>query len=120
MESVDSVSRRDFIKGAGGLMIGFTLADATIAPQLLAQSVPGKFPTPLPNRLDAWLRITKDSTVHVFTRKMDVGTGVETALKQIVAEELDVPFEGVAFVMGDTAMTPDQGGVSASRSIEQG
>jgi nicotinate dehydrogenase subunit B len=115
-----SVTRRDFIKGAGGLVIGFSLLDATISPELLAQSATAKVVTPPAGRLDAWLRVTNDGVIHIFSGKMDVGTGTETALKQIVAEELDVPFERVVFIMGDTATTPDQGGVSNSRSISHG
>src|SRR5438552_820675 len=120
MNSPESVSRRDFIKGASGLVIGFSLLDATISPELLAQSASGKMVTPPASRLDAWLRVTNDGVVHIFSGKMDVGTGTETALKQIVAEELDVPFDRVVFIMGDTAVTPDQGGVSNSRSISHG
>ena len=56
----------------------------------------------------------------MFTGKAEIGMGVQTALSQIVAEELDAPFEHVAFVMGDTAITPDQGGVGGSTSIAQG
>ena len=46
--------------------------------------------------------------------------GVETAFKQIVAEELDVPVEHVELVMADTALTTNQGGVGGSTSIMLG
>ena len=46
--------------------------------------------------------------------------GVSTAFAQIVAEELDVPFRAVSLVLGDTARTPDQGGVGGSTSISVG
>ena len=35
---------------------------------------------------------SRDGSVTVFTSKVELGTGIETALAQIVAEELDVPF----------------------------
>src|SRR5687767_12778250 len=117
---MDSVSRRDFIKSAGGLMIGFALADATVIPQLLAQSPMTKAPGPDPARLDSWLRIRTNGTVHVFTGKHEVGTGIRTALQQIVAEELDVPFEAVGFTECDTALTPNQGGTTASDGVRVG
>ena len=41
--------------------------------------------------------------------KVELGTGIKTALAQIVAEELDVPFDRVTMVLGDTMLTPDQG-----------
>ena len=52
-----------------------------------------------------------------FTGKVDLGTGVETALAQIVAEELDIRFERVHMIMGDTAKTVDQGRTAGSQTI---
>jgi nicotinate dehydrogenase subunit B len=116
------LSRREFVKGTGGLLIGFSLADSAIVPQLLSAAVPPQAvsTTPSPARLDAWLRIEKDETIRVFTGKAEIGMGVETAYSQIVAEELDVAPARVLFVMGDTAETADQGGVGGSTSVAQG
>jgi CO/xanthine dehydrogenase Mo-binding subunit len=58
--------------------------------------------------------------VTVYSGKVDLGTGVQTALGQIVAEELDVPFRNVNVVQGDTALTPDQGPTFGSVSIQVG
>ena len=80
-----SQTRREFIKDAGGLIIGFSFANSTVVPQLLAQTSLKDAASPAPDRLDAWLRITKDGAVQVFTGKMDVGSGVQTAFSQIVA-----------------------------------
>ncbi len=52
--------------------------------------------------------------------KWNWGTGVKTALAQIVAEELDVPFERIQMVMGDTALTPDEGYTAGSTRFESG
>ncbi len=114
------LTRREFVKDAGGILIGFSMVDSSIAPRLLAAGLPENFATPSPSRLDAWLRIDKNGMVHVFTGKSEIGMGVETAYGQIVAEELDVPFSRVMLVMGDTAMTADQGGVGGSTSIMMG
>ena len=71
------------------------------------------------NSLDAalsssWFEIHADNTILMRTGKVDFGqTTAHTAYKQIVAEELNVPFEAItAVVMGDTDRTPD-GGFSA-------
>jgi nicotinate dehydrogenase subunit B len=72
------------------------------------------------NQVDQWLAIELDGTVTVFSGKVELGTGVETALAQIVAEELDVPFERVRMVMGDTARTPDEGYTAGSKTIRFG
>jgi nicotinate dehydrogenase subunit B len=71
----------------------------------------------LSDRLDDWLAITPDGMVTAFSGKVELGTGVRTALAQIVAEELDVPFERVQLVMGDTARTPDEGYTAGSMTI---
>src|SRR5712692_5538840 len=114
------LSRRQFLKDSGGLLIGFSLADSAVLPQLLGEPSPETVSAPSPGRLDSWLRIEKDGSIRVFTGKAEIGMGVETALIQIVAEELDVSPERVAFIMGDTAMTADQGGVGGSTSIMLG
>jgi nicotinate dehydrogenase subunit B len=71
----------------------------------------------LTNRLDDWLAIEPDGTILALSGKVELGTGVCTALAQIVAEELDVPFERVRMVMGDTARTPDEGYTAGSMTI---
>ena len=57
-------------------------------------------------------------TIHVG--KVDLGTGTRTALAQIAADELDVPFERITMVMGDTGTTPDQWMTGANLTIAQG
>jgi nicotinate dehydrogenase subunit B len=71
----------------------------------------------LSDRLDDWLAIELDGTITAFSGKVELGTGVRTALAQIVAEELDVPFERVQMVMGDTARSPDEGYTAGSMTI---
>jgi nicotinate dehydrogenase subunit B len=115
-----AVSRREFVKDAGGLLIGFSLADSAVLPRVLAAASPETIAAPSPSRLDSWLRINKEGIVHVFTGKPEIGMGVGTAYAQIVAEELDVPVDRVVLTMGDTASTANQGGVGGSTSIMLG
>src|SRR5678815_3222877 len=61
------------------------------------------------DQLDSWLAIAPDGTVSVFTSKVDLGTGIGTALGQIVAEELDVPISRISMEIGDTTKSVDQG-----------
>ena len=114
------ISRREFVKDAGGLLIGFSLADSAVLPRVLGAATPETLAAPSPDRLDSWLRIDKEGIVHVFTGKPEIGMGVGTAYAQIVAEELDVPLDHVQLVMGDTASTANQGGVGGSTSIMLG
>ncbi|MGA9884841.1 MAG: molybdopterin cofactor-binding domain-containing protein [Candidatus Acidiferrales bacterium] len=114
------LTRRDFVRDAGGLLIGFSMLDASILPRVLAAPLAGAEQERSPRWLDAWLRVEKDGTIRIFTGKVEIGMGVETGFAQIVAEELDLLPASVSFVMGDTSLTPDQGGVGGSTSIALG
>ena len=70
--------------------------------------------------VDAFLAIDAQGRVTVYSGKVDLGTGVRTALAQIAADELDVPFGRVRIVEGDTALTPDQGKTWGSLTIQVG
>jgi nicotinate dehydrogenase subunit B len=56
--------------------------------------------------------------IIAFCGHVDLGTGLRTALTQIVAEELDVGAARVHMVLGDTARAPNQGATIASDSIQ--
>ena len=73
-----------------------------------------------PDSLNSWLAIARDGSVTVFTGRVDLGTGLEIAMAQFVAEELDVPVGRVHVVMGDTRLTPDQGKTTASLNMIRG
>lgn len=68
--------------------------------------------------LDVHVCLTAEGRVLAFCGHVDLGTGIRTALAQIVAEELDFPFASVEMVLGDTAETPDQGATIASETIQ--
>jgi nicotinate dehydrogenase subunit B len=65
---------------------------------------------------ETFIRITAEGSVTAFNGHVDLGTGIRTALGQIVAEELDVSFARV--VVGDTTQTPNQGATIASETIQ--
>ena len=114
------LSRREFVRDAGGLVIGFSMFDALSAPRLLAQPAAALASPKSPKKLESWLHVLPDGGVQVFTGKLEIGMGVDTALTQIVAEELDLSPSRVKFVLGDTAATTDQGGVGGSTSVSLG
>ncbi len=110
-----AIGRRDLLKGAGYLLVACSLSSA-----LHAAEPSGPWPkTIADDRIDSWLAIKADGGVTCFTGRVDLGTGIRTALAQIVADELDVDLERVTMVMGDTARTPDQGTTSASNTIQR-
>ncbi len=64
------------------------------------------------------LAVWDDGSVTALNGHVDLGTGIRTALGQIVAEELDVPLAHVNMVLGDTTRAPNQGATIASASIQ--
>jgi nicotinate dehydrogenase subunit B len=67
---------------------------------------------------ETFIEITADGAVTAFNGHVDLGTGIRTALGQIVAEELDVSFARVIVVLGDTSRVPNQGATIASETIQ--
>jgi CO/xanthine dehydrogenase Mo-binding subunit len=71
--------------------------------------------TSYPNPGTAFVKMHQDGTVVVSTGATDVGQGSTTALAQIAAEELGVPYESVTMITSDTERTPFDLGSVASR-----
>ena len=67
--------------------------------------------------LDAWIKITPGGKVTVFTGKVELGTGVRTALLQIAAEELNMAPSLITFLTADTGLSPDEGLTAGSHTI---
>ncbi|GAA3966207.1 xanthine dehydrogenase family protein molybdopterin-binding subunit [Allohahella marinimesophila] len=119
----EALSRRHFLKGTGAMAIGFSLLPA-LMPRLVAadtESANGVRPAKASSSdVDAWLLITGRGELVIYSGKVELGTGVETALRQIVAEELLMPMAATRFIQGDTQLTPDQGYTAGSNTINQG
>src|SRR3954447_25600930 len=114
----NSLSRRDFLKASGALIVTVSLPGAVTT--ALSQNAGGGKPALTPDQLDSWIAVLPNGNVTAFFGKTEMGQGVDVAIAQIVAEELDVAFERVTIVMGDTALTCNQGGASGSTGIQRG
>jgi len=113
------LSRREFLKASGALIV--STAGPSFVGVAFAQMPGGSTrPALLPTELDSWVAITTDGGAVAFFGKMDMGQGVDVAIAQIVADELDLTFEKVEVVMGDSALTCNQGGASGSTGIFEG
>jgi nicotinate dehydrogenase subunit B len=89
----------------------------------MAETLPGSLSVVRPDAsreggFETFIQITADGTVTAFNGHVDLGTGIRTALGQIVAEELDVSFARVVVVLGDTSRVPNQGATIASETIQ--
>src|SRR6516165_8057660 len=109
------IDRRKLLQASGALVVAFSLPASRTSAKADAGTK-----TVSSDRFDGFLAIAPDGRVTVYSGKVDLGTGVRTALTQIVAEELDVPMGNVSLIEGDTALTPDQGVTSGSLSIQNG
>ncbi|KAB1072061.1 xanthine dehydrogenase family protein molybdopterin-binding subunit [Methylobacterium planeticum] len=112
------VSRRALLRGSA-LVVGFTLAG--LRPEAgIAGSSTAPTKSVAADDVDAYLALSRDGRATIYSGKVDLGTGLRTALTQIAAEELDLPLDHVTLVQGDTALTPDQGPTYGSLSIQNG
>ncbi|MEJ2720443.1 MAG: molybdopterin-dependent oxidoreductase [bacterium] len=107
----NQLSRRDFLKVAGGgVFILMMIGDTSVLAQE-RRSRPS-----MPTDFNAFLRIGEDGRVACFTGKIEMGQGVVTSLAQMLADELDVRLEAVDMVMGDTDLCPWDMGTFGSMS----
>ena len=113
-----SASRREFLKTSGALVVSVSVP--LIPGPALAQPAAAAKPPLMPEELDSWVAIRPDGRVSAYYGKVDLGQGLEVAIAQIVAEELDVGFDKVDVIMGDTATSLNQGGASSALGIQAG
>ena len=113
------ITRRDFLKATAALVVafGWPLDSQTESQAATLRNSGGPLP---PNQIDSWLIVHNDNTVTVMTGKVELGTGVSTSLRQIVADELDFPFDKIRWIQGDTANTVDQAPTFGSQTIKRG
>jgi CO/xanthine dehydrogenase Mo-binding subunit len=107
------LDRRHFLQGTGYLALFFAIPRAAFA----------QGTTPLPAdlgnnpMLSSWIRVNADRTVTLMIGKVELGQGVLTVMAQIAADELDVRFDRVKVIAGDTFLTPNEGVTAGSQSM---
>ncbi len=107
-------SRADFHSACGVLLVTRKSPPPT-AP------APGQPPTVQANPLEGdeiLLAVWDDGSVTALHGHVDLGTGIATALAQIVAEELCAELSQINMVLGNTAAVPNQGATIASASLQ--
>src|ERR1051325_7644780 len=118
------VSRRQFLKGSGMLVVGFSIAPTArlLSRQAYAQAaqqpiVAPDFPTFDLAAVDSFVEIHGDGKVLIKIGKINNGQGTPTSRAMMASDELDVPLSSVDVRFGDTAATPDQGGTGGSNGV---
>ncbi len=109
-----ALSRADFHAATGVLLVvrepAFTNA--------VLPGQPAAVPANPAEGVEVLIAVWNDGSVTALHGHVDLGTGLRTALAQIVAEELDVPMASINMVLGDTARAPNQGATIASASLQ--
>jgi nicotinate dehydrogenase subunit B len=109
----EALNRREFVKLLGpGLYFLFSIDGLLLAQQ------PGGTAGRYPDDFNAYLRIAEDGHVTCYSGKVELGQGVTASLAQMLAEELEVSFDSITMVLGDTMLCPWDGGTNGSRSIK--
>jgi nicotinate dehydrogenase subunit B len=101
MEAME-LSRRAFAKFSGAGLFVFFHTGIVRAQEPV--QIPGRVAAPAD--FNAFLRIGEDGRVQCLVGKVELGQGAMTSLAQVLAEELDVAFDSVDVVMGDTDLCP--------------
>ena len=111
------MNRRQFLKRlgvlGGGIIIYFSVGDGFSWARTRRQGFLG---ANIPTDFNAFLRIGADGRVTCLTGKIEMGQGPITSLPQMLAEELDVSYDLVDIIMGDTDLCPWDAGTFGSLS----
>ena len=112
-------TRRDFLKTSGYLVVGIGVAGLASEMPIVAQGpAAGPYPDVDFKQLDSWIVIKADNTATYFVGKTDLGQGTGTAFRQIMSDELDMPYDRTSCVMGSTDVSVDQGGSGGSDALQ--
>ncbi len=109
-----ALSRADFHAATGVLLV-------VREPPPAAGPIPGQPAAVAANPaegVEILIAVWDDGSVTALHGHVDLGTGLRTALAQVVAEELDVALARINMVLGDTARAPNQGATIASASLQ--
>jgi isoquinoline 1-oxidoreductase beta subunit len=91
MTHIRQVSRRDFLKTGGVLVVGVSLFGCG------KEKVPGltKSASAEPWSPDVFVSFDKDGTVHIVSHRSEMGQGIRTGLPAVLADEMEADWSRV-------------------------
>jgi nicotinate dehydrogenase subunit B len=114
IEEVLLTHRRGFLKSAGLLAVSLSAWTTDSAAQ-----TPGPYHDPDFHQIDSWIVIHENNSATFYVGKTDPGQGTGTGFRQLMSDELDMPFERTTCIMGSTDITVDQVGSGGSTAMER-
>ncbi len=103
------LDRREFLKNlGGGIIIVFSISQMGFLTACKPRNG-----NELPE-FNAYLRVKEDGRVDCFSGKIEMGQGITTSLRQILADELEVGIDKIDIIMGDTELCPHDDGTWGS------
>jgi isoquinoline 1-oxidoreductase beta subunit len=99
-QKIDNFSRRNFLKtsvlASGGMLIGFNLLSACKSEAVMPVDIESlNF-----KDFNAFIKISDDGYVTIFSPNPEIGQGVKTSMPMIIAEELEIEWSKVHVVQG--------------------
>jgi CO/xanthine dehydrogenase Mo-binding subunit len=102
MNAPEQLARRRFLQlsgAAGGLLLFFgSGGEVAAAPAQPAAAAAAAAPL-----LNSWIRIAPDGSVALYSNISELGQGTGSALAQLIAEELEVPWQSIRIEMAPIA-----------------
>ena len=93
-EPVRAVSRRDFLKAGGVLVVGVSLFGCSEAePPAVAESATPQATGPWTP--DVYVTVEADGTVRIVSHRCEMGQGIKTSLPSVVADEMEADWARV-------------------------
>jgi CO/xanthine dehydrogenase Mo-binding subunit len=117
------LARREFLKTAGVVVVGFSMAGRTPAQtQPFGASAVRRGVVagpPARDEIDSYIAIHPDNTATIYTGYVELGQGGPTAILQVAAEELELGFDQVRAARVDTSVSTE-GFTAAARTAAVG
>lgn len=115
------ISRRAFLTGTGVLVVGCAVGP-TLAYAALSDLGVAYASSAAEINVDTWVVLATNGVITIYSDKVELGTGIQTALCQIAADELYLSVSNVQFIQGDTSQTSlmswDIGYTAGSQTIQ--
>jgi CO/xanthine dehydrogenase Mo-binding subunit len=117
-----SPTRREVLAGLGGATLAYVFQagcspetpDYANFPNPVSRPKPdGRANNPAADHRD-WLIISSDGTVSAFTARTEMGQGLTTVMYNLIGQALELPYDRINVVLGDTELCPEDGPTTGS------